>query len=89
MRTEKYNIEGIEVEIEIADRSETDAERMRIAYVFRAIREFSGMNRKEFSEWLEIPYRTMQEWELGRRVMPEYVLKLIAYKVANEKRRVC
>jgi DNA-binding transcriptional regulator YiaG len=89
MRTEKYNIEGIEVEIEIADRSETDAERMRIAYVFRAIREFSGMNRKEFSEWLEIPYRTMQEWELGRRVMPEYVLKLIAYKVANEKRREC
>lgn len=87
MRTEKYNIEGIEVEIEFNDRSEADAERMRIAYVFRAIREFSGMNRKEFSEWLEIPYRTMQEWELGRRVMPEYVLKLIAYKVANEKRR--
>ena len=25
------------------------------------------MNRKEFSEWLGIPYRTMQEWELGRR----------------------
>ena len=89
MRTEKYNIEGIQVEIEFNDRSEADAERMRIAYVFRAIREFSGMNRKEFSEWLEIPYRTMQEWELGRRVMPEYVLKLIAYKVANEKRREC
>ncbi len=89
MRTEKYNIEGIEVEIEFNDRSEADAERMRIAYVFRAIREFSGMNRKEVSEWLEIPYRTMQEWELGRRVMPEYVLKLIAYKVANEKRREC
>ena len=89
MRTEKYNIEGIEVEIEFNDRSEADAERMRIAYVFRAIREFSGMNRKDFSEWLEIPYRTMQEWELGRRVMPEYVLKLIAYKVANEKRREC
>ena len=89
MRTEKYNVEGIEVEIEINDRSVEDAERMRVAYVFRAIREFSGMNRKEFSEWLEIPYRTMQEWELGRRVMPEYVLKLIAYKVANEKRREC
>ena len=89
MRTEKYNVEGIEVEIEINDRSAEDAERMRVAYVFRAIREFSGMNRKEFSEWLEIPYRTMQEWELGRRVMPEYVLKLIAYKVANEKRREC
>ena len=31
-----------------------------------------------------IPYRTMQEWELGRRVMPDYVLRLVAYKVANE-----
>lgn len=27
------------------------------------------------------------EWELGRRVMPEYVLRLIAYKVLNEKRK--
>ena len=89
MSTEKYNIEGIEVEIEIADRSDEDIERTRTAYAFKAIREFSGMNRKQFSEWLEIPYRTMQEWELGRRVMPEYVLKLIAYKVANEKRRQC
>ena len=47
----------------------------------------SGMNRKDFSDWLGIPYRTMQEWELGRRVMPEYVLRLIAYKVLNEKRK--
>ncbi len=87
--TEKYSIEGIEIEIEIPDRSDVDAERIRTAYAFKAIREFSGMSRKEFSEWLDIPYRTMQEWELGRRVMPKYVLNLIAYKVANEKRRVC
>ena len=45
------------------------------------------MNRKDFSDWLGIPYRTMQEWELGRRFMPEYVLRLIAYKVANEKQK--
>ncbi len=36
--------------------------------------------------WLGVPYRTMQEWELGRRAMPEYVLRLIAYKVMNELR---
>ena len=53
----------------------------KVAYAFKMIRELSGMNRKDFSEWLGIPYRTMQEWELGRRVMPEYVLRLIAYKV--------
>ena len=45
------------------------------------------MNRKDFSAWLGIPYRTMQEWELGRRAMPEYVLRLIAYKVQMEKER--
>ena len=50
------------------------------------IREESGMSRKEFSEWLNIPYRTMQEWELGRRSMPPYVLELIEYKVRNEKK---
>ncbi|MBR0435432.1 MAG: helix-turn-helix domain-containing protein [Lachnospiraceae bacterium] len=55
-----------------------------MACAFKKIREHSGMSRKEFSEWLGIPYRTMQEWELGRRVMPEYLLRLIAYKVKNE-----
>ncbi|MBR1650635.1 MAG: helix-turn-helix domain-containing protein [Lachnospiraceae bacterium] len=57
-----------------------------MALAFKAIREKSGMSRTEFAEWLGIPYRTMQEWELGRRVMPEYVLRLIAYKVLNEER---
>ena len=51
---------------------------------FRALRESTGMNRKEFSEYLQIPYRTMQEWELGRRSMPEYVMELIDYKVRHE-----
>ena len=44
-----------------------------MAYAFKMIREESGMNRKDFAEWLGIPYRTMQEWELGRRAMPKYV----------------
>ncbi|MBR4759029.1 MAG: transcriptional regulator [Lachnospiraceae bacterium] len=51
------------------------------------IRQESGMNRTDFAKWLGIPYRTMQEWELERRAMPEYVLRLIAYKVYNEKRK--
>ena len=62
-----------------------DAERRRLAYCFKMIREKSGMSRTDFSAWLGVPYRTMQEWELGRRAMPEYVLRLIAYKVYNEK----
>lgn len=84
MRKEKYNVEGLEIEVEITTTDDVEAERRRMAYVFKMIREQSGMNRKDFSDWLGIPYRTMQEWELGRRVMPDYVLRLIAYKVFNE-----
>ena len=87
MKKEIYNIEGIKIEIEKYDKEDSDAERRKMAYAFKVIREESGMNRKDFSDWLGIPYRTMQEWELGRRMMPEYVLRLIAYKVYNEKQK--
>ena len=46
------------------------------------IRNKTGLNRKEFAEAFGIPYRTITDWELGTRVMPEYVLRLIAYRVA-------
>lgn len=48
------------------------------------LREETGMNRKEFCEYFEIPYRTMQDWELGKREIPEYLLRLMAYKVKME-----
>ena len=86
MKKEIYNIEGIEIEVEKYDKSDKDAEKRRIAYFFKMIREKSGMTRTDFCAWLGVPYRTMQEWELGRRAMPEYVLRLIAYKVMNELR---
>lgn len=85
MKTEIYNVEEIEIEVERTSKDDTEAERRKMAYAFKMLREQSGMNRKDFSDWLSIPYRTMQEWELGRRVMPEYVLRLITYKVLNEK----
>lgn len=46
------------------------------------IRNKTGLNRKEFAEAFGIPYRTITDWELGNRVMPDYVLRLIAYRVA-------
>ncbi len=51
---------------------------------FRALRESTGMNRMEFAKWLDIPYRTMGEWENNKRVMPNYVFSLIEYRVKNE-----
>lgn len=49
------------------------------------LRKSTGMNRKEFSMYFGIPYRTMQDWELGNRKMPEYLLRLMAYKVKVEQ----
>ena len=45
----------------------------------KKIREDLGMNRTEFSRYVDIPLRTLEEWEAGRRQMPDYVLRLIAY----------
>ncbi|SCX85005.1 helix-turn-helix domain-containing protein [Butyrivibrio sp. INlla14] len=87
MEKEIYDVEGIQIEVEKPEKSDNDAERRKMAYAFKVIREQSGMSRNEFSAWLGVPYRTMQEWELGRRMMPEYVLRLIAYKVLNEKQK--
>lgn len=48
------------------------------------LRESTGMNRKSFAEYFGIPYRTMTDWERGERQMPEYLLRLMAYKVKVE-----
>lgn len=51
----------------------------------RKLRESTGMNRKEFCEYFEIPYMTETDWELGNRRVPQYLLRLIAYKIQMEK----
>ena len=51
---------------------------------FVQLREQTGMDRKDFAEYLGIPYRTMQDWERDVRTMPNYVFALIEYKVRNE-----
>ena len=51
------------------------------------LRKRTGMNWKEFAEYFEIPYRTVQEWELGNRRMPEYLLRLMKYKICIEEEK--
>lgn len=48
------------------------------------LRESTGMNRKEFCEYFEIPYRTVTEWERGTRHAPKYVLRLLEYYIKTE-----
>lgn len=52
---------------------------------FIELRESTGMNRKQFCEYFEIPYMTVSDWERGNRRIPAYFLKLLDYYVKNEK----
>ena len=51
----------------------------------KELRESTGMNRREFCEYFQIPYRTVTEWERDNRHAPEYVLRLLEYYIRAEK----
>lgn len=51
----------------------------------RKLGDQTGMNRRQFAEYFDIPYRTVQEWELGNRRMPDYLLRLMVYKLKTER----
>lgn len=44
------------------------------------------MNRKQFCEYFGMPYRTVQDWESGNRRPPEYVVRLMEFRLYMEKR---
>lgn len=48
------------------------------------LREMTGMNRREFCEHFQIPYRTVTEWERDNRHAPEYVLRLLEHYIRTE-----
>ena len=48
-------------------------------------RKQKNMSRRELSEWLEIPYRTLTNWENGERSCPDYIEKLIVEKILRDK----
>ena len=48
------------------------------------LRKETGMKRSDFARYFGIPYRTLQDWELGNRKIPEYLLRLMEYKVRME-----
>ena len=43
------------------------------------------MNRREFSDYYGIPYRTVQDWEAEKRELPEYLLRLMIYRAEMER----
>ena len=58
---------------------------MECSKKIKELRESTGMNRREFCEYFDIPYRTVTEWERDNRHAPEYVLRLLEYYIRIEK----
>lgn len=50
----------------------------------KEIRASTGLSQSKFAAALNIPVRTLQQWEIGARSCPEYVVELIAYRVQND-----
>lgn len=54
----------------------------------KELREKMGMNRREFSDYYGIPYRTVQDWEAEKRELPEYLLRLMKYRAEVEYMKI-
>jgi DNA-binding transcriptional regulator YiaG len=51
----------------------------------KELRQRTGLSQAKFGEALGgIPLRTLQDWEHGKRTPPEWVVKLIAFRVEND-----
>ena len=48
-------------------------------------RQQVGLTQREVSEWLEIPNRTYESWEQGKRKCPEWCEKLLVEKILTYK----
>ena len=49
------------------------------------LRKETGLSQIEFAKYFKIPLRTLQDWEYNNRRVPVYLLRLMIYKLENEK----
>ena len=49
------------------------------------LRAASGMTQKAFAEYFGISKRAIESWEGEKRECPEYLVKLIEYKLVSER----
>ena len=57
----------------------------RTSMTIKEARESIGMSRAEMSRVFEIPIRTLEDWDNGKRTPPPYVEKLIIEKLLSMK----
>lgn len=52
----------------------------------KTIRLKTGLSQSDFCARYDIPTGTLRDWEQGRRKCPEYVIKLLDFKVEYDIR---
>lgn len=50
----------------------------------KEIRKKTGLSQIKFAKLLNIPVRTIEEWEAERRKPKNYIIELIEYKIKKE-----
>jgi len=50
----------------------------------REIRKNIGMTQEQMADFLGVPYRTYQNWELGTNEPPEWAFNMILEKISSE-----
>lgn len=51
----------------------------------KELRLSTRMTQREFAGYFNIPLRTIENWETGKRKPPEYVVESIRYKIEKEE----
>lgn len=50
----------------------------------KQLRSLTGMTQQQFSDYLNIPKRTIENWETGQHTPAEWAVQLIEYKIDKE-----
>ena len=51
----------------------------------KELRAKTGLSQQKFGDLLNIPKRTLQDWEQDKRTPPPYVVEMIAYGVEHDE----
>ena len=55
------------------------------AEIIRDIRKYTQLSQRDFAKYFEIPVRTLQDWEQGKRTPPRYLITMMLRILRAEK----
>lgn len=53
---------------------------------FKAARKAAGLTQQGMEDWMQIPRRTVQDWEKGLMTPPPYVQRLVLKELESMKK---